>query len=227
MPWSLFRPLAATALHTLVPSRYEVSGQSQCDWHIDRLAYASASPLSRSCEAAQNKHQKDNASQSDIIPALQGGLAIYIMFFEFGCVNGTTPQVDSETERSCRRTRCFLIRAPASILRCSGHRFVLRWLGRSARSTAFTLVEVVIAVGFVAFVLTAILGLAAMAANETKNADLKARLAWITESVTSEYQSQRFSAVLGSVAKDQSTGTIRGCRSPVLRTPISVVTCQM
>ncbi len=60
-------------------------------------------------------------------------------------------------------------------------------------SAAFTLVEVVIAVGLVAFVLTAILGLVAIAANETKNADLKARLAWITEQVTSEYQSQRFS----------------------------------
>ena len=59
--------------------------------------------------------------------------------------------------------------------------------------------EVVIAVGLVAFVLTAILGLAALAANETKNADLKARLAWITERVTSEYQSQRFSTAMGSV----------------------------
>ena len=38
-----------------------------------------------------------------------------------------------------------------------------------------------------------------MAANETKNADLKARLAWITESVTSEYQSQRFATVLESM----------------------------
>ena len=65
----------------------------------------------------------------------------------------------------------------------------------------FSLVEVVIAVGLVGFVLTAILGLAAMAANETKNADLKARLAWITERVTSEYQSQRFSAVLASLPK--------------------------
>jgi type II secretory pathway pseudopilin PulG len=55
---------------------------------------------------------------------------------------------------------------------------------------------VVIAVGLVAFVLTAILGLLVIATNETKNADLKARLAWITERVTSEYQSQRFSAVL-------------------------------
>ena len=63
-------------------------------------------------------------------------------------------------------------------------------------SAAFTLVEVVIAVGLVAFVLTAILGLVAIAANETKNADLKARLAWITEQVTSEYQSQRFSNAL-------------------------------
>jgi uncharacterized protein (TIGR02598 family) len=63
----------------------------------------------------------------------------------------------------------------------------------------FTLVEVVIAVGLVAFVLTAILGLVAIAANETKNADLKARLAWITEQVTSEYQSQRFSTALTNV----------------------------
>ena len=78
---------------------------------------------------------------------------------------------------------------------------MLRRRGRSVRWDAFTLVEVVIAVGLVAFVLTAILGLAAMAANETKNADLKARLAWITESVTSEHQSQRFSAVLGSLPK--------------------------
>lgn len=56
--------------------------------------------------------------------------------------------------------------------------------------------EVVISIGLVAFVMTAILGLAAMAANETKNADLKARLAWITERVTSEYHSQRFSTAL-------------------------------
>jgi uncharacterized protein (TIGR02598 family) len=92
-----------------------------------------------------------------------------------------------------------LIRALASILRWSGHRFVLPWVGRPRRSAAFTLVEVVISIGLVAFVLTAILGLAAMAANETKNADLKARLAWITERVTSEYQSQRFSVALESV----------------------------
>jgi hypothetical protein len=38
-----------------------------------------------------------------------------------------------------------------------------------------------------------------MAVNETKNADLKARLVWITERVTSEYQSQRFSTALESV----------------------------
>jgi uncharacterized protein (TIGR02598 family) len=67
------------------------------------------------------------------------------------------------------------------------------------RSAAFTLIEVVIAVGLVAFVLTAILGLVAIAANETKNADLKARLTWITEQVTSEYQSQRFSNALANV----------------------------
>jgi uncharacterized protein (TIGR02598 family) len=69
---------------------------------------------------------------------------------------------------------------------------------------AFTLIEVVIAVGLVAFVLTAILGLVAIAANETKNADLNARLAWITEQVTSEYQSQRFSNTLASLPTNLS-----------------------
>ena len=52
--------------------------------------------------------------------------------------------------------------------------------------------------GLVAFVLTAIFGLVAIAVNETKNADLKARLAWITGRTTSEYQSQRFSSALAS-----------------------------
>ena len=99
--------------------------------------------------------------------------------------------------------RRFRIRAPVSILRWPGEVLASRFgrplvVGNGGRA-AFTLVEVVIAVGLVAFVLTAILGLAAMAANETKNADLKARLAWITERVTSEYQSQRFSSALGSV----------------------------
>ncbi len=65
--------------------------------------------------------------------------------------------------------------------------------------SGFTLVEVVIAVGLVAFVLTAILGLAVIASNETKNADLKARLAWITERVTSELQSQQFSSALANL----------------------------
>jgi len=92
-----------------------------------------------------------------------------------------------------------VIRAPASILRCTDPRIILPWVGKPRRSAAFTLVEVVISIGLVAFVMTAILGLAAMAANETKNADLKARLAWITERVTSEYQSQRFSVALESV----------------------------
>ena len=85
-----------------------------------------------------------------------------------------------------------MIRVPTIVLELAGIRLGRPSLGRAA----FTLVEVVIAVGLVAFVLTAILGLLVIATNETKNADLKARLAWITERVTSEYQSQRFSAVL-------------------------------
>ena len=94
-----------------------------------------------------------------------------------------------------------MIRAAVSILRFSDSRRALTRVGTSCRRQAFTLVEVVIAVGLVAFVLTAILGLATMAANETKNGDLKARLAWITESVTSECQSQRFATVLESMPK--------------------------
>ncbi|HEY5814555.1 MAG TPA: hypothetical protein VIT23_18110 [Terrimicrobiaceae bacterium] len=69
----------------------------------------------------------------------------------------------------------------------------------SKSERAFTLVEVVIAVGLVAFVLTAILGLAVVAVNETKNADLKAQLAWITEGVTSEYQGQQFATAVSNV----------------------------
>ena len=109
--------------------------------------------------------------------------------------NGAAPQVASEAERSCRETRGFLIRIPAEFFSDTEARRALDL----RTSAAFTLVEVVIAVGLVAFVLTAILGLVAIAANETKNADLKARLAWITEQVTSEYQSQRFSNALAGV----------------------------
>jgi uncharacterized protein (TIGR02598 family) len=94
-----------------------------------------------------------------------------------------------------------MIRATASISRFAGSRRPLARVERAGGPNAFTLVEVVIAVGLVAFVLTAILGLATMAANETKNADLKARLAWITESVTSECQSQQFSTVMESMPK--------------------------
>ena len=109
--------------------------------------------------------------------------------------NGATPLVASEPERSCRETEGFQVREPADFWSTAEPRSALA-LGASA---AFTLVEVVIAVGLVAFVLTAILGLVAIAANETKNADLKARLAWISEQVTSEYQSQRFAAALTNV----------------------------
>lgn len=104
-------------------------------------------------------------------------------------LSGIAPQAASEAKRSCRKTGRCLIRRLGFIVFSKGSR----------QRSAFTLVEVVIAVGLVGFVLTAILGLAALAANETKNADLKARLAWITESTTSEYQSQRFSTALGNL----------------------------
>ena len=88
-----------------------------------------------------------------------------------------------------------MIRVPVIVLRSGGIQLNAPLFERAG----FTLVEVVIAVGLVAFVLTAILGLAVTATKETKNADLKARLAWITKRVTSEFQSQRFSAVLGNL----------------------------
>ena len=88
-----------------------------------------------------------------------------------------------------------MVRVPVIVLRSGG----IRFNSPVFRRAGFTLVEVVIAVGLVAFVLTAILGLLVIAINETKNADLKARLAWITERVTSEYQCQRFSTALGGL----------------------------
>jgi uncharacterized protein (TIGR02598 family) len=148
-----------------------------------------------------NNHQKDNPSHSDIIGLYKVGRRSTVCPLKSVVLSGTTPQVDSETERSCRQTRCFLIRAPARGFEPASRGHVVRAerLFRPGRSTAFTLIEVVIAVGLVAFVLTAILGLVAIAVNETKNADLKARLTWITEQVTSEFQSQRFSTALASV----------------------------
>ena len=122
----------------------------------------------------------------------KGELASTVGSFEIGCVERSYPP-------SCFRSRAILPRDER--LPGSGPAdFSKRPEGKSVvdrgTSAAFTLIEVVIAVGLVAFVLTAILGLVAIAANETKNADLKARLTWITEQVTSEYQSQRFSSVL-------------------------------
>jgi uncharacterized protein (TIGR02598 family) len=137
----------------------------------------------------------------------KGGSGSTLWALNLVVLSGTTPQVDSETEQSCRRTRCFLIRAPA--------RGPMGFCGAHRRQRAgFTLIEVVIAVGLVAFVLTAILGLAAIAVNETKNADLKARLAWITESVTSEYQAQRFSAALSNVSTNLLYWDYSGMRLP-------------
>jgi uncharacterized protein (TIGR02598 family) len=114
-------------------------------------------------------------------------------------LNGTTPQIASETERLCPSARRLLIRACDGISSSLGAPFLLPRSGRAPGLAAFTLVEVVIATGLVAFVMTAILGLAMMAANETKNADLKARLTWIIESVTSECQSQRFPTVVAAM----------------------------
>jgi uncharacterized protein (TIGR02598 family) len=109
-------------------------------------------------------------------------------------VNGTTPKL-------LPLPSDLVARLKRSVVRVRG---VFGWrrschADASAAKSGFTLVEVVIAIGLVAFVLTSILGLAAIASNETRNADLKARLAWITERVSSEYQSQRFSSVLGNL----------------------------
>jgi uncharacterized protein (TIGR02598 family) len=150
----------------------------------------------QSSVGAQKKHQKDNASQSDIIHSLQGSLTTYTTVVKIRFVlNGTTPRVASETERSCRITKRSMNRAPMIAL---GSRFIPP-RGPLFGKTAFTLIEVVIAIGLVGFVLTAILGLAVIATNETKNADLKARLTSITQRVTAECQSRRFPLILESL----------------------------
>lgn len=61
----------------------------------------------------------------------------------------------------------------------------------SFRSLAFSLVEIVLALGIAGFVAVAILGLAAIATNGTREADLNSRFAQITQRKTSELKSLR------------------------------------
>lgn len=57
---------------------------------------------------------------------------------------------------------------------------------------AFSLVEVVLGVGIVGFVAVAILGLAAVASNSTREADLNSRTAFVMQHVMADLQSRRF-----------------------------------
>lgn len=70
---------------------------------------------------------------------------------------------------------------------------------------AFSLIEVMLAVGLMAFVLTAILGLVALAVRGTKNADMDARLAVLTSRISSGYQSRGYSAALAAVSTNGTT----------------------
>jgi hypothetical protein len=83
--------------------------------------------LNRNCETAQLKHQRDNASRSDIIPALQVSPAFYIIGFEFGCV------VERNYPPNCFRNRATLPPGEALVdSGASGHFGTVRPASRSA-----------------------------------------------------------------------------------------------
>ncbi|MGB8353721.1 MAG: prepilin-type N-terminal cleavage/methylation domain-containing protein [Chthoniobacteraceae bacterium] len=63
----------------------------------------------------------------------------------------------------------------------------------------FTLIEVVLAVGIIAFALTAVFGLMGLAVQGTKDADVYARLGDINKRLVSSFQSQPFATVTNRV----------------------------
>lgn len=69
-----------------------------------------------------------------------------------------------------------------------------------AKGSGFTLVEVVVAVGIIAFALTAIIGLTGLAVQGTKDADLYGRLASINRRIAADFQGSAYLAVSGSFA---------------------------
>jgi len=70
---------------------------------------------------------------------------------------------------------------------------------------AFSLVEVMIAVGIVAFVLSAILGLVTLAVQGTRKADTDARLAILAGRLSASYQGRSFAGALAEVATNATT----------------------
>ncbi|CAN5821863.1 hypothetical protein BH09VER1_BH09VER1_47180 [soil metagenome] len=74
-----------------------------------------------------------------------------------------------------------------------------RWVG------GFSLVEVILAVGLIAFVLTAILGLVTLAVQGTKKADMDARLAVLAGRMSAGYQGRSFAAALAELSTNAVT----------------------
>lgn len=68
----------------------------------------------------------------------------------------------------------------------------------------FTLIEVLLAVGIIAFCLTAVIGLVGLAINGTRDADVSVRLAGVNRRVVSDIQRQPFSTINGALSSSQT-----------------------
>ncbi len=95
------------------------------------------------------------------------------------------------------------------------HNFAIHPIRREANTSAkeraiamvsgFSLIEVILAVGLMAFVLSAILGLVTLAVQGTKRADLDARLVVLTSRVTAGYQNRDFASALSELSTNATT----------------------
>lgn len=76
---------------------------------------------------------------------------------------------------------------------------------REAASRGFSLIEVVLAIGLIAFVLSAILGLVTLAVQGTKKADWDARLTVLTSRLSAGYQGRDFASALSEMVTNATT----------------------
>lgn len=80
------------------------------------------------------------------------------------------------------------------------------WLGHGrSRREGFSLIEVMLAVGLIAFVLSAILGLVTLGVQGTKRADLDARLMVMTSRLSASYQGRAYTNALAELATNATT----------------------
>jgi uncharacterized protein (TIGR02598 family) len=75
---------------------------------------------------------------------------------------------------------------------------------RCLAGRGFTLIEVVLAVGIIAFCLTAVIGLVGLAVKGTREADVYVRLAGINRRVVADIQRQPFLTISGTLSSSQA-----------------------